>query len=93
MITLYIKPHCPYSRKALRAVEELGVDATIKEISEKENLDELLSLGGKRQVPFLVDSENDFQTYESDSIVEYLCQKFGGDTSDFKESVTHICDL
>ncbi|XKT74331.1 MAG: glutathione S-transferase family protein [Patescibacteria group bacterium UBA2163] len=93
MITLYVKPHCPYSRKVLRAVEELGVEATIKEISEEANLDELLHLGGVRQVPFLVDDENDFSTYESDAIVEYLCKKFTGDSSRFKDTTTHICDL
>lgn len=33
--------------------------------------DELVNLGGKQQVPFLVDEANNVQMYESDEIIKY----------------------
>jgi len=36
------------------------------------NLDELLVLGEKNQVPFLVDTEKNAKMYESDDIIQYL---------------------
>ena len=41
------------------------------DIVDKANEDSLIQLGGKRQVPFLVDRDRNIQMYESDDIIEY----------------------
>ena len=42
------------------------------DISNKDSEDTLIRMGGKRQVPFLVDGERNIQMYESNDIIEYL---------------------
>ena len=42
------------------------------DISNKESEETLIRMGGKRQVPFIVDNERNIQMYESDDIIEYL---------------------
>ena len=42
------------------------------DISNKESEDSLIQIGGKRQVPFIVDKERNIQMYESADIIEYL---------------------
>lgn len=69
-ITLYIKSTCPFSKKVLAVVDAYEIPWVEKNIAEDGVYDELESLGGKRQVPFMVDGE--IMMYNSDSIVEYL---------------------
>ena len=68
MLDLYILETCPFCRKVMDTFDETN-------ILEKENLDELIKLGGKQQVPFLVDNDNDKFMYESDDIIEYVKNK------------------
>ena len=42
------------------------------DISNNESKESLIKIGGKRQVPFLVDTERNIQMYESNDIIEYL---------------------
>ena len=42
------------------------------DIKNKTNEETLIKLGGKRQVPFLVDNDRNIQMYESNDIIEYL---------------------
>ena len=42
------------------------------DISDKASEDALIQMGGKRQVPFIVDNDRNIQMYESDDIIEYL---------------------
>lgn len=79
MLTLYIRPDCPYSRKAMEAFAELGVPYEKKDINEPEVLTELLELGGHDQVPFLYGDDGEINIYESDTIVRYLHEHFGKD--------------
>jgi len=48
---------------------------------EEQNLKELLQIGGKQQVPFLLDQSADISLYESDDIVEYLEEHIEGENS------------
>ena len=41
-------------------------------IEEKESEESLIRIGGKRQVPFLIDSDRNIQMYESSDIIEYV---------------------
>lgn len=70
MITLYLKKTCPFSKKVLASVDAYGIPFREKNIADDGVLDELESLGGKRQVPFMVDG--DIMMYESGPIIAYL---------------------
>lgn len=72
MLELYVSEYCPYCRKVMKFFEENDIDFTQKDVSDSENFDKLVALGGKDQVPFLHDSENDVMMYESDDIINYV---------------------
>lgn len=71
MFDLYISETCPYCRKVMDYFDENGIIYNKKNVVEPENLNMLLKLGGKAQVPFLDDFENNVSMYESDDIIEY----------------------
>lgn len=72
MLELFYSQTCPYCRKVLSFFEENNIDFVPKEISDPLNYDELMRLGKMAQVPFLVDTDNDEQMYESDIIIDYV---------------------
>lgn len=72
MLTLYIKTGCPFCQKVLATGAELGISFEEKNIADDAVAAELISRSGKRQVPYLVDSERGVEMYESDDIVAYL---------------------
>ncbi len=72
MFKLYTYEFCGFCEKVRRAFKQMDipyeeVDAEFGTPGSKE----LLSLGGKQQVPFLVDEEAGVSMYESDEIIEY----------------------
>jgi glutaredoxin len=77
MLTLYIKDGCPYCAAVLHKVDELGLSPELKNIKDEAVVTELVAKGGKRQVPYLVDSDKDVQMYESSDIVDYLEKEYG----------------
>lgn len=76
MLILYVKTACPYCEKVLARVEELELTPTIKNIADDKVAQELIERGGKRQVPYLVDEENNVEMYESDDIIAYLEEQY-----------------
>jgi glutaredoxin len=76
MPTLYVKTGCPFCAKALKTGEDLGITFDEKNIADDAVAEELISRGGKRQVPYLVNDEDGTEMYESDDIIEYLTQKY-----------------
>lgn len=76
MLTLYVKTGCPFCHKVLDAGEDLGVTFEQKNIADDAVAAELVARGGKRQVPYLVDSERGVEMYESDDIVQYLREHY-----------------
>ncbi|MES2668080.1 MAG: glutathione S-transferase N-terminal domain-containing protein [Patescibacteria group bacterium] len=76
MLTLYIRPGCPYCAKVLKAGEDLGIPFDLKSITNPEVAKELVARGGKQQVPYLVDEEKGVEMYESDAIIEHLHASF-----------------
>lgn len=76
MLTLYVKTGCPFCHKVLDAGTELGVLFEEKNIADDAVATELVARGGKRQVPYLVDSERGVEMYESDDIVVYLREHY-----------------
>lgn len=72
MLTVYVKTGCPFCRKVLESAAELGISLEEKNISDDAVAAELVARGGKRQVPYLVDSDRGVEMYESGDIVTYL---------------------
>lgn len=74
--TLFYKPTCPFCKKVLNYMDEQGIDLPLRDVStDTDARDELLSVGGKTQVPCLfIDGE---PLYESGDIIDYLSKTFG----------------
>ena len=72
MFKLYILKTCPYCKKVIGFMDENKVKSSLVAVSDPENYNELIEIGGNAQVPFLVDCENDVKLYESDEIIDYL---------------------
>jgi glutathione S-transferase len=65
----------------LEVVEEKDIAIEKKDITDSAVADELIEAGGKRQVPYLVDSERGVSMYESDDIITYLVSRISGDAT------------
>lgn len=76
MITLYVKTGCQYCARVLKTVDELHVPVTLKNVADPGVAEELVSIGGKKQEPFLVDDETQTLLYEADVIDQYLRDRF-----------------
>lgn len=72
MIELFILETCPYCKKVISYMDENGIKYKKIDISDKSSEDALIQLGGKRQVPFMVDKDRNVQMYESNDIIEYV---------------------
>ena len=72
MLELFVLESCPYCKKVIKFLDEEHMEYKKINIENKDSEDTLIRMGGKRQVPFLVDSERNIQMYESDDILEYL---------------------
>lgn len=72
MLDLYVSEYCPYCKKVMAFLKDKDIDFNEKDVSVSENFEKLVSLGGKDQVPFLNDTENDVLMYESDDIIAYI---------------------
>ena len=72
MFDLYILESCPYCKKVMKFLEENNVNYNKIDIAIQSNEDTLIKLGGKRQVPFIVDKDRNVQMYESSDIIEYI---------------------
>lgn len=73
-LVLYIRNTCPYCQKVLRFLAENKINVEQKDISDNDELvQELINIGGKKQVPCLV--VNDKALYESDDIIEWFKKK------------------
>ena len=72
MIELFILEHCGYCKKVIAFLEENNIHYKKIDISDKANEEALIRIGGKRQVPFMIDKEHGIEMYESNDIIEYL---------------------
>lgn len=72
MLELFELEYCPYCKKVIKFLDEQNIEYKKFDISDKESEEALIRIGGKRQVPFLVDSDRNIQMYESNDIIEYL---------------------
>ena len=72
MLDLFVLENCPYCIRVMDYLNNEGIKYRKIDISNKESEDSLIKIGGKRQVPFLVDNERNIQMYESNDIIEYI---------------------
>jgi len=69
----------PYCRKVRETLCELNLDYLVHNVAKKSvHRPELVSKGGKMQVPYLVDANTKLSMYESEDIVAYLERTYGG---------------
>lgn len=72
MLDLFILETCPYCIKVMDYLNNKKIKYNKIDISNIESENSLIKIGGKRQVPFLVDNERNIQMYESNDIIEYI---------------------
>lgn len=76
MIEIYLAERCPFCVKVRVYMEQKGIPYVLKPVvlgSASSSLkEELKRLGGKTQVPYLVDPERGVKMYESDDIIAYV---------------------
>lgn len=72
MIRLFMLDTCGYCRRVIEYLDENNILYEKIDISEKENEEALVRIGGKRQVPFIIDTDKNIEMYESNDILEYL---------------------
>jgi glutathione S-transferase len=78
MLELYDFEACPYCRKVREVLCELDLDYLVHPVAHgSARRAELKHLGGKVQVPYLVDPNTHTRLYESDDIVDYLNERYG----------------
>lgn len=72
MIELFMLDYCGYCQKVMEYLNTHEIPYKKIDISNKANEEALIRIGGKRQVPFIVDKEHGIEMYESRDIIEYL---------------------
>ena len=70
-LTLYFMPTCPFCQKVVKYLEQNDISVTMKNTAaNSQTRQELLSIGGKTQVPCLVIDGKTL--YESDDIIQWF---------------------
>lgn len=77
MLTLYVKTGCAYCAMVLHELAELSIPFEERNVADDGVAAELIEKGGKRQMPYLIDSDTGVSMYESSDIVEYLAKTYG----------------
>jgi len=77
MLTLYVKTGCPFCAKVLTKGKDMNLEFNLKNSADEGVVEELLSDGGKKQFPYLIDTETNIKMYESDDIIDYLEETYG----------------
>ncbi|MCI8367400.1 MAG: glutaredoxin [Eggerthellaceae bacterium] len=67
---LYYKKTCPYCHKVMDYMSAAGITMDLRDIAQPGNVDDLVRIGGMKQVPCLV--HNGQALYESADIIEWL---------------------
>lgn len=78
LLELYEFEGCPYCRKVREVLCELDLDYLVHPVARfSPRRPQLIALGGKMQVPYLVDPNTSTRLYESDAINDYLNATYG----------------
>ena len=68
--TLYYSDTCPFCKRVLRFMEKNDIKCEMKSTDMDQNREELIKIGGKKQVPCLVTGGKPM--YESMDIISHL---------------------
>jgi glutathione S-transferase len=78
LLELFDFEGCPYCRKVREVLCELDLDYLAHPVAHgSPTRERLIRLGGKMQVPYLVDRNTGSSLYESDDIIAYLNRTYG----------------
>jgi glutathione S-transferase len=78
-LILYDFEACPFCRKVREALSHLGLEVEVRPTARGSvRREELRQRGGKVMVPYLLDPTTGVGLYESDQIVRYLYEHYGG---------------
>jgi glutathione S-transferase len=78
LLELYDYEGCPYCRKVRERLCELDIDVLVHPVAHgSARREDLAQLGGRVQVPYLVDPNRNTALYESEDILAYLDQHYG----------------
>jgi glutathione S-transferase len=77
MLVLYYRPSCFHSHFVLDTADALGLTLEKRDINDPALAAELEAKGGKRQIPYLVDTDRNVALYESTDIANYLIKEYG----------------
>lgn len=72
MLELFSMDSCPYCRKVKDYFKAHNIQYVERDVNNPENAMELMKLGGKPQVPFLVNRDKNVYLYDSDHIIKYV---------------------
>ena len=77
MLELYQMLGCPFCQKVRIKLDELGLDYICRTAPRGSKQREfMVKIGGKEQVPFLIDVSKNLAIYESDYIINYLEENY-----------------
>ncbi len=78
LLELYDYEGCPYCRKVRERLCELDLDVVVLPVAHgSPRRADLAQLGGRVQVPYLIDPNTSAAMYESEDIVAYLDARYG----------------
>jgi len=79
LLELYDYEGCPFCRRVREVLCELDLDYLAHPVAHgSPRRDELIGVGGKMQVPYLIDRNTGTSLYESSDIIAYLNDTYGG---------------
>jgi glutathione S-transferase len=79
LLELYEFEACPFCRKVREALTELDLDAMVYPCPKGGRYRAVVKeKGGKNMFPFLVDPNTGTEMYESNDIINYLAETYGG---------------
>jgi glutathione S-transferase len=78
MLILYTGDSCPFCRQVEAYLQSKGLAYEARDIrANPDYADELVEIGGKQQIPYLVDTERGVSMYESEDIIQYVEDTYG----------------
>jgi len=72
MLELFSMDTCQFCKKVKEFLHQRNIEYVEHDVNEQQWAYELIKLGGKPQVPFLVDRDKRVFLYNSDSIIKYI---------------------
>jgi glutathione S-transferase len=79
LLEMYEFEACPFCRKVREVLSELDLEYVSRTVARgSAGRDVLRARGGKMMVPYLIDPNTGTEMYESEDIIDYLHERYGG---------------